>query len=288
MEQSCHVLMCWISLLHSCFFKSHSRSKHVVLNSPTQLQVHCLVEQIRNLWHPQLIFFMNSVRLIQRMLWHLKNQNVSLKVLEGAWMRSMCLTRERVFRVTSLLCHRTNLDRLPSLDHLPYHHKVLLLIYLNLFNQILNPFISSLVTQPDITWDYSEFWRSRCSAKKGQQCWCIEVTPYLFFASYSNQTQQALQNKHPSILRDSQPFWVTARVKTTLTLTGSAAATWTVQSNSKAVIDCLSNVMNRVHSGQGMTESIIYFIGWYDSYFPIHKAHLAETLVYMVIFFCPV
>lgn len=72
MEQSCHVLMCWISLLHSCFFKSHSRSKHVVLNSPTQLQVHCLVEQIRNLWHPQLISFMNSVRLIQRMLWHLK------------------------------------------------------------------------------------------------------------------------------------------------------------------------------------------------------------------------
>lgn len=47
-------------------------TKHVELNSPTQLQVHCLVEQIRNLWHPQLIFFMNSVRLIQRMLWHLK------------------------------------------------------------------------------------------------------------------------------------------------------------------------------------------------------------------------
>lgn len=62
-----------------------------------------------------------------------------MKVLEGAWMRSMCLTRQRVFRVSSLLCHRTNLDRLPSLDHLPYHHKVLLLIYLNLFHQILNP-----------------------------------------------------------------------------------------------------------------------------------------------------
>lgn len=208
-----------------------------------------------------------------------------MKVLEGAWMRSMCLTRERVFRVSSLLCHRTNLDRLPSLDHLPYHHKVLLLIYLNLFHQILNPLFllwsPSLISHGIIV----NFEGAGVVLKKGQQCWCIEVTPYLFFASYSNQTQQALQNKHPSILRDSQPFWVTARVKTTLTLTGSAAATWTVQSNSKAVIDCLSNVMNRVHSGQGMTESIIYFIGWYNSYFPIHKAHLAETLVYMVIFF---
>lgn len=53
-------------------------------------------------------------------------------------------------------------------------------------------------------------------------CGCIPSTCYLFSTSQPDQTQQALQNKHPSILWDSQPFWVTARMKTTLTLNGSA------------------------------------------------------------------
>lgn len=148
-----------------------------------------------------------------------------------------------VSRVISLmhLCQTTTLDRLPSLYYY-HHHSPLILIHAGYIKPSKSPPTtpSLLLWSPrlisnEIMIQPSWFWRRRCAAAlRGQTqhkkdsnqsfCGCIQSTCYLFSTSHTDQTQQAVQNKHPSILWDSQPFWVTAQMKTTLTLSGSAEA----------------------------------------------------------------